>query len=149
MKALIQRVNAAHVAVQSRTVASIGRGLLLFVGVFHNDTPDDCEYIAKKIVNFRIFEDETGRMNLNVLQVNGQILSVPQFTLCAETGKGNRPGFDRSAPPESARELWGMLNNRMAGYGASVHEGEFGSHMDITLTNDGPVTFMLDSKKSV
>ncbi len=107
---------------------------------------EDIDYLCKKVSNLRIFEDEHGRMNLNVLQVEGKILSVSQFTLYADTKKGNRPGFDRSANPEMAKEYWEKFNNVLRENGIDVKEGIFAAHMEVELINDGPVTIWLDSK---
>jgi len=147
MRILVQRVKKAAVAVGGQTTAEIGIGLLLFVGMGKEDNMEDLEYLCKKISNLRIFEDEPGKMNLNVKQVNGMILSVPQFTLYADTRKGNRPGFDRSAEPESAKDYWLKFNNSLREQGIEVKEGRFAAHMEVSLVNDGPVTIWLDSKK--
>ncbi|NOZ68472.1 MAG: D-tyrosyl-tRNA(Tyr) deacylase [Deferribacteres bacterium] len=146
MRILIQRVKKAKVAVEGRDVAETGRGLLLFVGVGKGDDAGDVERMAGKVVNLRIFEDERGKMNLNVKQTGGMILSVPQFTLYADTRRGNRPGFDRSAHPGIAREYWRRFNDLLRQEGLDVREGVFGAHMEVELVNDGPVTIWLDSK---
>ena len=146
MRILIQRVKHARVLIDDRSVAEIGPGLLSLVGVGRGDGPDDIERMSKKVVNLRIFEDEDGKMNLNVKQVNGCILSVPQFTLYADTQKGNRPGFDSSAEPQLAKEYWKRFNRLLEESGVNVKEGCFGAHMEVELVNDGPVTIWLDSK---
>lgn len=146
MRIVIQRVKCARVLVGGRSVAEIERGLLLLVGVARDDGEKDIERLSKKVVNLRIFEDEHGKMNLNVKQVNGSILSVPQFTLYADTKKGNRPGFDLSAGPEMAEEYWKKFNALLRDNGINVKQGVFGSHMEVELVNDGPVTILLDSK---
>lgn len=146
MRILVQRVKNAKVAVEGRDVSGIGQGLLLLVGVGKDDNEDDIEHIAKKVINLRIFEDEQGKMNLNIKQANGKVLSVPQFTLYADTRKGNRPGFDRSAGPEMAKEYWVKFNDLLRDNGIDVKEGFFGAHMEVELINDGPVTIWLDSK---
>lgn len=146
MRILVQRVKSAKVVVKGQDIADIKQGLLLFVGVGKDDETADIEYLAKKVVHLRIFEDEQGRMNLNIQQVKGQILSVPQFTLLADTQKGNRPGFDKSAEPEMAKEYWNRFNNLLLGNSIKVREGVFGAHMEVGLINDGPVTIWLDSK---
>ncbi len=110
MRVLIQRVKNAKVTVNGRNMADIEKGLLLLVGVGKDDNTEDIEYLSKKVVSLRIFEDEGGKMNLNIKQVNGQILSVPQFTLYADTQKGNRPGFDLSAEPGKGKEYWNKFN---------------------------------------
>lgn len=156
MRILVQRVKSAKVVVKGQDIADIKQGLLLFVGVGKDDETADIEYLAKKVVHLRIFsstggfavgeEDGKGRMNLNIQQVKGQILSVPQFTLLADTRKGNRPGFDKSAEPEMAKEYWNRFNNLLLGNSIKVREGVFGAHMEVGLINDGPVTIWLDSK---
>ncbi len=146
MRILVQRVKSAKVIVEDRDIADIRQGLLLLVGVGRDDGAKDVEHLAKKVVNLRIFEDEQKKMNLNIKQVNGQILSVPQFTLYADTLKGNRPGFDLSAEPEMAKEYWGRFNKLLQENGIDVKEGVFGAHMEVGLINDGPVTIWLDSK---
>jgi D-tyrosyl-tRNA(Tyr) deacylase len=146
MRILIQRVKTSKVVVEERDISQIGDGLLLFVGVGRDDNENDVQYLAKKVINLRIFEDEQGKMNLNVYQVKGQILSVSQFTLYANTKKGNRPGFDQSADPEMAEKYWIKFNDLLRGNGIEVQEGMFGAHMEIELLNDGPVTIWLDSK---
>ena len=146
MRILIQRVKNANVAVEGRSVADIRQGLLLLVGVGREDSEEDIERMAKKVINLRIFEDEHGKMNLNVKQFNGWILSVPQFTLYADTRKGNRPGFDLSAEPEKAKDYWNRFNALLRQGGIEVQEGVFGARMNVELINDGPVTIWLDSK---
>ena len=145
MRSLVQRVKSAHVSVQGQKVASIGQGLLLFAGIGRDDDDTDVEYMCNKIVNLRIFEDAQGKMNFNVSQINGQILSVSQFTLYGNIRKGNRPGFDESAEPLKAKDLWIAFNNRLRDKGADVKEGVFGAHMEVELINDGPVTIWIDS----
>ena len=146
MRILIQRVKTAEVVVKGQSVAHIQKGLLLFVGIGKDDKTEDLQYLCRKVANMRIFGDEEGRMNLNIQQVNGQILSVSQFTLYANTKKGNRPGFDRSANPAIAGEYWGSFNGLLREEGIVVKEGIFGAHMEVSLVNDGPVTIWLDSK---
>ena len=143
MRIVIQRVKSAKVTVEGRNVARIKRGLLLLVGVGRDDTIEEIERLSKKVVNLRIFEDEGGKMNLNIRQVNGQILSVPQFTLYADTRKGNRPGFDLSAEPKMAKDYWERFNNKLTEYDIDIKTGAFGAHMDVELINDGPVTIIL------
>ncbi len=147
MRVLIQRVKSASVIVEGREVSGIDKGLLLFIGFGKDDSFGDIEYMAKKLLNIRIFSDENGKMNLNIKDVNGQILSVSQFTLYANTSKGNRPGFDLSAEPEKAKQYWQRFNELLRQGGVDVREGIFGAHMDVVLINDGPVTIWLDSKQ--
>lgn len=146
MRVLVQRVKNARVTVEQRIVAAIRKGLLLFVGIGKDDSQDDIEYMCKKVVSLRVFEDQQCKMNLNVKQVEGQILSVSQFTLYADTGKGNRPGFDQSADPETAEKLWEDFNKLLKENGIVVQRGVFGARMDVDLINNGPVTIWLDSK---
>ena len=145
MRVLVQRVKKAHVTVDGRIVAEIGKGLLLLVAVGKDDSGSDIGRLANKIVNLRIFGDENGKMNLNVKQVGGEILSVSQFTLYADTRRGNRPGFDGSAGPETAKELWEEFNNLLRQSDIKVKEGIFAAHMEVGLLNDGPVTIWMDS----
>lgn len=146
MKILIQRVQNATVVVNSQKVTEIGKGMLLLVGIGKDDSMEDVERLARKVMNLRIFEDEQGKMNLNIYQIHGQILSVSQFTLYADTKKGNRPGFDKSAVPEMAKAYWEKFNDLLRENRLDVREGVFGAHMEVDLTNDGPVTILLDSK---
>lgn len=143
---LVQRVKSAKVTVEGRDVAEINAGLLLFVGVGRDDSEEDIKRLCQKAINLRIFEDENGKMNLNVKQVNGEVLSVPQFTLYADTQKGNRPGFDFSAEPDKAKDYWNRFNELMRENDVIVEQGIFGAHMEVELINDGPVTIWLDSK---
>lgn len=149
MRILIQRVKSAKVVVEGRSISDIKHGLLLFVGVGRDDAAEDIERLSTKVMNLRIFEDEQGKMNLNIKQLNGRILSVPQFTLYANTSKGNRPGFDLSAEPEMAKDYWGKFNGLLRQGGIDVQEGVFGAHMDVELINDGPVTIWMDSKITI
>ena len=146
MRILIQRVKSAKVIVEGHNVAEIGKGLLLLVGIGKNDKTEDIERLAKKAINLRIFEDEQGKMNLNIQRINGEILSVSQFTLYADTKKGNRPGFEQSADPQTAKEYLEQFNSLLRHNGINVKEGIFGAKMEVELINDGPVTIWLDSK---
>lgn len=146
MRILVQRVKSADVIVEGRKVAETGKGMLLLVGIAKDDTVEDIERLARKIINLRIFADENGKMNLNIKQAGGEVLSVSQFTLYADTKKGNRPGFDRSAAPEIAKEYWERFNELLRKEGIKVEEGVFAADMQVSLVNDGPVTIMLDSK---
>ncbi len=147
MRVLIQRVKNAKVTVNGRNMADIEKGLLLLVGVGKDDNTEDIEYLSKKVVSLRIFEDEGGKMNLNIKQVNGQILSVPQFTLYADTQKGNRPGFDLSAEPGKGKEYWNKFNELLRKNEITVKEGVFSANMEVELISDGPVTICLDSRE--
>ncbi|RJQ55706.1 MAG: D-tyrosyl-tRNA(Tyr) deacylase [Nitrospiraceae bacterium] len=147
MRILIQRVKSARVVVAGNTVSVIGKGLLLFAGIGKEDKMEDIRRLAGKVINLRIFEDDQGKMNLNIRQAGGSILSVSQFTLYADTGKGNRPGFDQSADPDIAKDYWQRFNNLLKDEGIEVREGIFAAHMEVGLVNDGPVTIWLDSRK--
>lgn len=144
MRALIQRVRQASVEVNQQVIGQIDRGLLVFVGLAKTDTPQTAEKLLKKILTYRLFSDESGRMNLNLQQVNGGLLLVSQFTLMAETRKGLRPDFGPAMPPDEARELFSQLVEHAKHIYPKVQTGEFGADMQVMLQNDGPVTFMLD-----
>ena len=144
MKVVIQRVKEAAVAVSGNEIARIGKGLMLLVGIGKTDTSVTAEALAKKISKLRIFEDENGKMNLNISDITGEILSVPQFTLLGNTDKGNRPGFDNAALPDEAKPMWEHFNDIFRSRNIDVKEGEFGAHMEVSLVNDGPVTFVLE-----
>ncbi|MGB2599420.1 MAG: D-aminoacyl-tRNA deacylase [Candidatus Omnitrophota bacterium] len=147
MRVVLQRVREAAVTVRGQYINSIGKGLLLLVGIGRGDSVKTVRAMAQKISKLRVFEDKDGKMNLDVIQAVGKILSVPQFTLLGDTSKGNRPGFDGAAFPEDAVVLWEEFNKSLKGKKILVKEGEFGAHMEIRLVNDGPVTFILDSKR--
>ena len=147
MKSLIQRVKKASVSVAGGLVSEIDKGLLVLIGVTKDDTEDDVTRLSKKIVTLRIFEDGEKKMNLDIKSTRGAILSVPQFTLCADTRKGNRPGFDFAAEPEKAKNYWQKFNELLRQEGIDVKEGVFGAYMDVSLINDGPVTIALDTKQ--
>ena len=144
MKALIQRVKQASVTIEGELYSSIESGLLVFVGVEKEDEKINAEKLADKILNLRIFEDENDKMNLSVKDVNGQILIVSQFTLCGDCRKGTRPSFDKSASPEIANKLYEDFVVEIKKYGIKVQTGKFGAMMDVSLVNDGPVTFMIE-----
>jgi len=146
MRAVVQRVSRAGVRVDDRPVASIGPGLLVLLGVARGDTPGDAEYLARRVIGLRVFEDDEGKMNLAVKDVDGEILLVSQFTLCANTRKGNRPSFVDAAPPDEARPLIARFVEIVRGAGLECPQGEFGAHMAVDLVNDGPVTIVFDSK---
>lgn len=147
MKGLIQRVTEASVTVDGETIASIGNGLLLLLGVERNDGPSEAEALLHKIVRYRVFSDENGRMNRSLQDCGGSLLIVPQFTLAADTGSGTRPGFSDAAAPDRARELVAVfVEQAEAALGENrVGQGEFGADMKVALVNDGPVTFLLSA----
>lgn len=146
MKIVIQRVSKASVKVNDEVVGAINNGFLLLVGVTHDDTSEDVDYLVKKIINMRIFEDENGKMNLSLLQKGYDILSISQFTLFAQTHKGNRPGFSNAANPELAKKLYDEFNMKLRAENIKVETGIFAAKMEVSLINDGPVTIIIDSK---
>lgn len=149
MKALIQRVSEASVAVKDDSVGSIGRGILLFLSIEKGDEIRDIDYLSSKITNLRIFEDNADKMNLSVRDINGSILVVSQFTLSADCRKGNRPSFDNSETPDRAEKLYEIFIEKLRESGINISTGQFGAHMEVRLINDGPVTILLDSKKKI
>lgn len=147
MRIVLQRVKSASVSIESSVVGEINQGFLLLVGVGPEDTSDDASYLARKIAGMRIFSDENGKMNLSIDQIEGKILSVSQFTLFADTKKGNRPSFTGAASPENATKLYEEFNEKLrTEYGLTVETGEFGADMQVSLVNDGPVTILFDTK---
>ncbi|WP_088102615.1 D-aminoacyl-tRNA deacylase [Halalkalibacter urbisdiaboli] len=146
MRVVLQRSKKATVTVKDEVVGQIEKGLVLLVGITHEDTSDDLEYLADKIVNLRIFEDGNGKMNDSLLDVGGQILSVSQFTLYGDCRKGRRPNFMDAAKPDVASELYNKFNDVLRQKGVQVETGTFGAMMDVSLINDGPVTLILESK---
>jgi len=144
----VQRASRASVTVDDEVVAGMDRGLVVLVGVGDEDGPDDVDYLARKIVGLRIFEDDQGKMNLSVRDVGAGIMIVPQFTLYGDCRRGRRPSFDASAPPETAEQLYEQLVEDVRERAGEVQTGEFKSYMELELVNDGPVTLLLDSKKN-
>lgn len=145
MRALIQRVRHAHVAVHDQTVGAIDTGLLALVAVVPADTHETARRMAQRLVGYRVFADASGRMNASLRDVGGSLLLVSQFTLAADTRKGLRPGFSGAAPPEQARALFDELVAAVKALDVPVATGQFGADMQVTLTNDGPVTFLLEA----
>jgi D-aminoacyl-tRNA deacylase len=148
MRAVVQRVKKARVEVGGRTVGEVGKGLLVFLGVGHDDREQEGEFLANKIAHLRIFSDEQGLMNRSVIETEGSILVVSQFTLWGDCRKGRRPSFIRAAPPDKARALYEDFIHRLRGKGLAVATGEFQEMMDVHLVNDGPVTILVDTEKT-
>lgn len=147
MRACVQRVSQAHVTVEDQIVGRIERGLLVLLGVAAEDTAADAELLAEKIATLRIFEDAEGKMNLALADVAGEMLVVSQFTLLGDARKGRRPSFVAAAPPDLAEQLYEVFVAAVRRLGLKVATGRFRRHMDVSLTNDGPVTLLLDSRK--
>jgi D-tyrosyl-tRNA(Tyr) deacylase len=145
MRAIVQRVSRAQVAVDGEIVGEVGCGLLVFLGVTHADAEEDADYLADKIAGLRVFEDEDGKMNLDVAAVSGGILVVSQFTLYGDVRRGKRPSFDAAAPPEPARRLYEYFVACIRAAGLPCETGRFQEMMEVELVNDGPVTIRLDS----
>ena len=145
MIGLIQRVSEASVAVDGQIIGSIGTGLLALIGIEQGDGPAEAQRLAARLLAYRVFEDDAGKMNLNLTQVDGGILLIPQFTLVADTGSGNRPGFSNAANPDQARALFNELIAAARSRWNSVETGQFGANMDVSLVNQGPVTFWLEA----
>ena len=150
MKVVIQRVSESSVSVDSTEIGKIGNGLLLLIGFEEFDSNDDVEWIIKKVLNIRIFDDVNGKMNLSIKEIKGDLLLISQFTLFASTNKGNRPSFIKAADPLLAKSLYlhtiEQFENKFNG---NIQKGEFGSMMEVKLINDGPVTIIIDSKNKV
>lgn len=147
MRVVIQRVSQASVTVEEKIVGQIKQGLMLLVGIHQEDSLEDVHYLAQKIAKLRIFEDEAHKMNRSIQEVNGEILSISQFTLHAETKKGNRPSFIQAARPELAIPLYEAFNQALIDQAILVQTGIFGADMKCELVNDGPVTIIMDSKQ--
>ena len=146
MRVVLQRVSRAAVRVDGETIAEIGKGLLILVGVKAGDSEKDAEFLAEKCSGLRVFEDEQGKMNLALSNVGGSVLAVSQFTLYGDCRKGRRPSFTDAAPPEVGEKLYEHFVSRLRDLGASVQTGKFGARMQVELVNDGPVTFVLESE---
>jgi D-tyrosyl-tRNA(Tyr) deacylase len=148
MRAVIQRVSRAQVAVEGEAAGEIGLGLLVLLGVGTGDTNADADYLVEKTIGLRIFEDASGKMNLSVLDVGGALLVVSQFTLYGDVRRGKRPSFDAAAPPQQARELYGYFVEKVRAAGLRCETGRFQATMTVELANEGPVTILLDSGKA-
>jgi D-aminoacyl-tRNA deacylase len=146
MRILIQRVSRASVSVREEKLGAIDSGLLLFIGIEEADEREDIDWLVQKIPNMRIFSDSEGKMNLSLLDIKGSLLCISQFTLHANTKKGNRPSFIRAAKPAIALQRYREIMDAFRMQGIEVAEGQFGEHMEVSLVNDGPVTIWLDSK---
>ena len=145
MRALIQRVSEASVVVDGETIGQIEKGLLVLVCAMNGDTDEQAEFLARKVANLRIFEDEQGKMNKSILDVGGAALVVSQFTLAADTSRGDRPGFSRAANPEEGEQLYELFGSHLQDQGVPVETGRFGADMKVRLVNDGPVTIWMDT----
>lgn len=145
MKVVLQRVKQAQVSIEHKVVGKIDQGYLLLVGFEDQDTEQELDYLVHKIINLRVFEDQNQKMNLNIKQVEGQILSVSQFTLYANTRHGNRPSFTEAGDPQKAADLYQTFNKKLSETGLKVGTGEFGADMQVELCNDGPVTIIFDT----
>lgn len=145
MRVVVQRCKHASVTVNEEIVGQIGKGLMVLVGITHTDTIEDAKYLAGKVAGIRIFEDEQGKMNLGLQDIGGEVLSVSQFTLYGDCRKGKRPGFSDAARPEVATPIYEAFNEALRSLGVGVETGIFGADMDVSLTNWGPVTLIIDS----
>jgi len=144
MKILLQRTDSVNIMADGSPVSSSGKGLLLFIGIGADDDESSIPYFIDKITNLRIFEDAEGKMNLSVKDIGGDIAAVSQFTLYADTRKGRRPGFSLAAPPEKAKVIYNAFVKELKKTGLNISEGVFGAHMEISMVNNGPATFMID-----
>ena len=147
MRAVVQRVSRASVTVNGDTVGEIERGLLVLLGVAKQDTPIDAEYLADKIAGLRVFEDPEGKMNLGIAEVKGSVLLISQFTLFGDVRRGKRPSFDDAAPPQTARELYELVADKIRRVGIPCATGRFQEMMRVELVNEGPITILIDSRR--
>ena len=145
MRAVIQRVTKSSVHISGTEKASIGEGLVILLGVEKDDTREKADYLAKKISHLRIFGDDLGKMNLSLIDIGGKAIVVSQFTLMADTNKGNRPSFIHAAPSDLARQLVDYFIDQLGNYGIETQSGEFAAHMLVNIANDGPVTILMDA----
>ena len=148
MRCVVQRVSRASVRVNAEGIGQINKGILALVGIEHNDNDNDVSWLADKLLDLRIFEDEHGKMNLSLVDVGGELLVVSQFTLHGDCRKGKRPSFSDAAPPDMAKSLFDKLVATLRASGVKVETGQFQAKMEVELINDGPVTLLLDSKKN-
>ncbi|URN92940.1 MAG: D-aminoacyl-tRNA deacylase [Candidatus Pristimantibacillus lignocellulolyticus] len=146
MRVVVQRSKAANVTIAGEQVGAIDKGLVLLVGITHEDTEQDLKWVADKLSGLRIFEDEAGKMNLDITEAGGSILSVSQFTLYGDCRKGRRPSFMKAARPEHAEPMYLMFNDLLRNKGIHVETGQFGAEMDVSLVNDGPITIIIDTE---
>jgi D-tyrosyl-tRNA(Tyr) deacylase len=146
MIALLQRVSKASIEVEGKKVSEIGKGIVVFIGIQKQDSEKDAQYLANKIINLRIFEDSEGKMNLSVKDISGEIMVVSEFTLAGDCKKGLRPSFDRAMPPLEAQKLYNQFIDFLKNTGISVKTGVFRSYMHVYLVNEGPVTFILNTR---
>lgn len=148
MRAVIQRVQGAQITIDRKEVRAVGPGLTVFLGVMRGDTERQADFLAEKIRELRIFTDENGKMNLSLMDIEGEMLVVSNFTLSTDCKKGRRPSFDMAAPPEEAKDLYLRFVEQVKASGVKkVETGEFGAHMDVLVNNDGPVTIIIDTEK--
>lgn len=145
MRVVLQRVSSASVTVDDQELGAIGQGYMLLVAIQDADTEAELDYLVRKITGLRVFEDEAGKMNLSIQDVGGSILSISQFTLYADTRRGNRPGFTDAGAPAYAEKMYDQFNTKLAATGLTVATGEFGADMKVSLVNDGPVTIIFDT----
>ena len=143
----MQRVSSANVEVEGELIGEISKGLLVFLGIGEEDESKDSDYIFDKIMGLRIFEDEKGKMNLSIQDIEGEILVISQFTLYGDVRRGKRPSFSKAAHPETAKKFYKNFIEKAKALGINTEEGIFGAHMDVSLVNDGPVTILIDSNK--
>ena len=148
MRAVVQRVASSRVTVDERVTGEVKKGLLVLLGVTHDDTSKDVDYMVDKVTNLRIFEDENDKMNLSLKDIGGEVMAVSQFTLYGDARMGRRPSFSDAARPDVANPLYEEFVEKLRAQGITVGTGEFGAHMMVELTNDGPVTILLESKKA-
>jgi len=147
MRAVVQRVSYGKVTVEGEITGEIQKGLVVLLGISHDDTDADIKYLADKIVNLRIFGDRNGKMNISLMDVGGQLLIVSQFTLYGDCRRGKRPSYDKAARPEAAEVMYNRFVDVLKGYGIKVETGKFQAMMSVEICNEGPVTILLDSKK--